>query len=316
MMDETPKSEPRAAGPGEIPPGAWLAGCEPVVNRLYARSRAAGWKLAREKFAAALERSARWRFPGEPPSPRQAEEYLGALHLEDLALACACAEGSEPAWEAFVAAYRSPLRRAAAAILRSAADSANAAELADSLFADLYGWTDAERGRRSLFRWYNGRSKLSTWLRTVLAQRHVDSLRRCRRFESLDEDGAEERLAQRQDCVPADPPDPHRQRYLDLLSRGLHGAIRALAPGDRARLLDYYLSGHTLAELARARSEHEATASRKLERIRRELRTVVVRTLREPPASMDEAQIALCFEYALEDWPLDLRALLEEKSGP
>lgn len=315
-MSESPKSETRAAAPETIPAGGWLAGCEPLLNRLYARSRAANWNLARENLAAALERSARWRFPGEPPSPRQAEEYLAALHLEDLALACACAEGSEAAWEAFVAAYRSPLRRAAAAILRSAADSPDTAELADSLFADLYGWKDAEGGRQSLFRWYHGRSKLSTWLRTVLAQRHVNSIRRSRRFESLDEEGAEERVVQRQDCAPADPPDPHRRRYLELLSRGLNGAIRALAPADRARLLDYYLSGHTLADMARARSEHEATASRKLERIRRELRTVVVRTLREPPASLDDAQIALCFEYALQDWPFDLRALLEEKSGP
>lgn len=321
-MNESGKAQTREAGAETGQGGAWLAGCEPLVNRLYARSRAGSWKLGRESFEAALERSARWRFPQGPPGPREAEEYLGALHVEDVALACACAEGSEEAWETFLATHRSSLRRAAAAMLRSGADSADAIELADSIFADLYGWRESKAGRQPLFRWYNGRSKLSTWLRTVLAQRHVDSIRRSRRFDSLDEEGGEEIVARGRGIAPAgapgslDPPDPGRQRYLDLLSRGLNGAIRALAPGDRARLLDYYLSGRTLAEMAVERNEHEATASRKLERIRRELRTVVVRALREPPAGLDEAQIALCFEYALEDWPFDLREVLEEKSGP
>jgi RNA polymerase sigma factor (sigma-70 family) len=321
-MTESGKAQTGDAGAETSLGGEWLAGCEPLVSRLYARSRAANWKLGRESFAEALERSARWRFPQGPPGPREAEEYLGALHVEELALACACAEGCEEAWETFLAAHRGSLRRAAAAMLRCGADSADAIELGDSILADLYGWRESKGGRQPLFRWYNGRSKLSTWLRTVLAQRHVDSIRRSRRFDSLDEEGAEEVVERGREGgiggAPGafDPPDPGRQRYLDLLSRGLNGAIRALAPGDRARLLDYYLSGRTLAEMAVERNEHEATASRKLERIRRELRTVVVRALREPPASLDEAQIALCFEYALEDWPFDLRKVLEEKSGP
>jgi RNA polymerase sigma factor (sigma-70 family) len=321
-MTESGKAQAGEAGAETSPGREWLAGCEPLVSRLYARSGAARWKLGREKFSMALEKSARWKFPQGPPGPREAEEYLGALHVEDLALACACAEGCEEAWEEFLAAHRGSLRRAAAALLRCGADSGDAIELADSIFADLYGWRESKAGRQPLIRWYNGRSKLSTWLRTVLAQRHVDSIRRSRRFDSLDEEGAEEAVAEGRSAAPAgapgsfDPPDPGRQQYLELLSRGLNGAIRALAPGDRARLLDYYLSGRTLAEMAVERNEHEATASRKLERIRRELRTVVVRTLREPPGSLDEAQIALCFEYALEDWPFDLREALEEKSGP
>jgi IS30 family transposase len=68
----------------------------------------------------------------------------------------------------------------------------------------------------------------------------------------------------------------------------------------------------TLAEIGRALGEHEATVSRQLERTRRELRRRVDAALRAE-ARLSEAQIALCYEYALEEWPFDLARAL---SGP
>ena len=91
----------------------------------------------------------------------------------DLALACACAAGDERAWEHFISVQRPVLYRAADALDPSGA----ARELADSLYADLYGLRDGGGGHASLFRYFHGRSSLSTWLRAVLAQRHVDRLR-------------------------------------------------------------------------------------------------------------------------------------------
>ena len=44
--------------------------------------------------------------------PRQLERYFESLHVEDLALACACAQGSEPAWEHFIREHR-PVHRTA-----------------------------------------------------------------------------------------------------------------------------------------------------------------------------------------------------------
>ena len=45
---------------------------------------------------------------------------------------------------------------------------------------------------RSLFRYFHGRSSLTTWLRAVLAQRYVDRLRTIRRTEALpDEESAD-----------------------------------------------------------------------------------------------------------------------------
>ena len=158
-----------------------------LVEWLYAQANAARWGLSRGHFAVALERSASKRLASGALTPLKLEEYLGALHLEDLALATACAEGGEAAWEHFFTKYRTYLRAAAAAILRCNAGSAEACDLADSLFSELYGLAGGKGAERSLFRYFHGRSSLKTWLRAVLAQRHIDSIRAGRRFEELGE---------------------------------------------------------------------------------------------------------------------------------
>jgi hypothetical protein len=72
------------------------------------------------------------------------------------------------------------------------------------------------------------------------------------------------------------------------------------------RLACYYTQQLTLAQTGRVLGEHEATASRQLTRTRREIRQAVERHL-ERDAGLGAAQIARCFEYALEDpGPLDL----------
>ena len=121
------------------------------------------------------------------------EVFLAALHLEDLALACALRNGSEPAWEHFVSEYRPILRAAARAIVGKGGEE-RARELADSLYAELYG-LDRKGGERkaSLLDYFHGRSKLSTWLRAVLAQRHVDGLRNLRRTQSVDDEAVRTR---------------------------------------------------------------------------------------------------------------------------
>ena len=161
------------------------------LDRLYAQSKAARWCLSRASFSISLQRCAQKWLASGSFSPDKLEEYLSALHLEDLALASACLEDCEAAWEFFLATYRGYLRSAAAAVLRCSSASPEAADLADSLFAELYGLADGPRRERSLFRYFHGRSSLKTWLRAVLAQRHIDSIRAGRRFESLeDADGA------------------------------------------------------------------------------------------------------------------------------
>ena len=316
-------------------PFACLRSRQPLLDQLFADSGAASWGLQRDVFAAALELSAAKRF-GENPDAAQLTQYLSALHLQDLALACACAEGHAGAWDHFVSTFRAYLRSAAAAILRGPPDSPAARELADSLFAELYGLSDAPN-RRSLFRYFHGRSSLKTWLRAVLAQRHVDSIRSSRRFTELEGPDGHATLPAAGPATrsrisgagisgdgPASPQDPHRTELLALFRRTLEVALGLLDPRDKERLRLYYAAEQTLAEIGRKLGEHESSVSRNLERTRRELRYQVEQALRKGSSSLDgrasatglsDAQIALCFEYAAEDAPIDLDKLLPERQA-
>jgi RNA polymerase sigma-70 factor (ECF subfamily) len=299
-----------------------------ILDGLFAQSKAGRWGLSRERFAASLERSAEKRLASGNLAPEKLDEYLSALHLEDLALAAACMENCEPAWEHFVSAYRPYLRAAAAAVLRCSSASPEACELADSLFAELYGLTDGARRERSLFRYFHGRSSLKTWLRAVLAQRHIDAIRAGRRFESLDDGDAKpssgRTLQKLPQAVSAQPADPHRERYVSLFIRALQAALTALDPRDEQRLRLYYAKEQTLAEIGRQLAEHESSVSRNLDRIRLALRHAVEETLRNGcPAvngfaaelGLSDAQISLCFEYASADAAFDLEKLLQRR-GP
>ena len=154
---------------------------ERLVERLHRQAHGERWRVPPERFARALEASAGRAFAGRTPDARELERYLTSLHLEDLALACACASGDEPAWEHFVLVQRPLLYRAA----DSLDPGGGARDLADSLYADLFGLGDHAGERQSLFRYFHGRSSLTTWLRAVLAQRHIDRLRTRRRLEAL-----------------------------------------------------------------------------------------------------------------------------------
>jgi RNA polymerase sigma-70 factor, ECF subfamily len=238
-----------------------------------------------------------------------------ARHEEDLELARQCAAGSDAAWERFVRDYRPVLYRAADAL----EPGGGARDLADALYADLYGLRERDGERQSLFRYFQGRSSLATWLRAVLAQRYVDRVRARRRLEPLPDEDHE---TQERTPRPDGPPDPDRGRHLALLRQALARAVARLDSRDRLRLGCYYLQELTLAETGRLLKEHEATVSRQLARTRGALRKDVERQLLVE-AGLNEAQVAECFESAAGDaGPLDLTQMLgtagsgRKESGP
>ena len=268
------------------------------------------WGLAREQFFAVLERSIAHRFGDTSPNGKAIEAYLESLHVSDLALALACSAGNAAAWDFFVGQFRPELYRAARAI----AGEANARELADSLYAELYGLRESDGQRKSLFDYFHGRSKLSTWLRAVLAQRHIDEIRRLRKTEPLEDDSGSERGgisvrgASASNFANA-AIDTERTKYVAILQATLADVLESLEPRDRLRLAYYYVDDRTLAEIGRSLGEHEATVSRKLERTRRDVRARVETALRTQK-EWTEAQIRLCFEYARGQWPFDLSGAL------
>jgi RNA polymerase sigma-70 factor (ECF subfamily) len=276
-----------------------------VTERLHRLAHADRWALSLDRFALTLDRSAHKAF-STPPAPRDLERYLASLHVEDLALACACAGGHEGAWEHFVREHRPLLYKAADAI----DPGGSARELADSLYGELFGLVERDGERRSLFDYFHGRSSLGTWLRAILAQRHVDRVRSTRRLEPLP---AEEspRLAR-----AGERHEPGTAEYIQLIGRTMTVALTRLRPTDRLRLSYYYAHDLTLAQIGRALGEHEATVSRNLGRARRELRADVERQLREQE-HMNASQIEECFAAVVDDpGAMDVADLLGPGADP
>ena len=137
-----------------------------LLSRLHDRALCARWGVSRERFAAALEASA------ARASAPDLTRYLEGLHVQDLALACACADGSDAAWEHFILTYRPGLYRAAEAI----APGGGARDLADALYGDLFGTRERDGERQSLFK-VPSRAKQP---RYVAARGAVAALRRPR----------------------------------------------------------------------------------------------------------------------------------------
>lgn len=325
-----PKTGPVSAQVATAPPAPaaalqFSASLAAAVERCWLRAAApAEWNLTREQFQAALEVSAARRFPGATPDPakldaKKIEAYLETLHAADLALALACSLGNAAAWDFFMAEFRPELYRAARAIVGYAAgQDAAARDLADSLYADLYGLRESEGRRKSLFDYFHGRSKLGTWLRAVLAQRHVDEIRRARRTEPLEDEAGEVRGDVRNEIATvratSPPPDSERANYLAILQAALAAALDSLDPRDRLRLAYYYVDDRTLAEIGRLLGEHEATASRKLERVRRDVRARVEASLRDA-RNWSDAQVRACLDCASGEWPFDLSVHLQSAPG-
>ncbi len=281
-----------------------LAQHQAAIARLYQSSQSARWGLSFEQFADAVYQSLRHRRPD--PAALPVANFFNSLHVGDLALAAACRLGMAPAWDDFIARYRPVLYDAARAIVR---DDFRGRELADSLYADLYGLEIRAGKRRSLLQYFDGRSSLATWLHAVLARRYIDGYRQERRTISI-ENCPPGSLPEA--SSPTDPPDPDRARYLGLLREVLEASLRVLKPRDRLRLSYYYLENLTLKQIGQLLGEHESSVSRRLNRSRKNVRRQVERALRRE-RRLSEEQIRLCYDYAMQEWPFDLTQAL---SGP
>jgi RNA polymerase sigma-70 factor (ECF subfamily) len=230
----------------------------------------------------------------------RANEFFRGLHLEELALARACAAGSDAAWELFLTRYRDKLYDAGRAITR---EDSSARELADSLYANLYGTHSRDGQRVSKLAYYNGRGSLEGWLRTTLAQEHVNSLRRQKHLVSLEEkqDGGEQFAAS--NPPPAVAPD-------ERLAQATDEALAALTGEERLIIASYFLDDRTLAETARLVGVHESTISRRVEKIAVALRKNVVAGLLRRGMSHGQAEEAL--DADVRDVAVDVRARLTQ----
>lgn len=203
--------------------------------------------------------------------PAQIGAFWRALHLEDLALAHACAFGREAAWRQFIARFREPLTRAAAAITGSA-DAGR--ELADSLYSEMYGLSVRNGERQSPLSSYSGRGSLHGFLRASLAQRNVDRHRRVKREEPLTWSAS----AAARDARPDKPQTENA--VLPALTAAVTRILERLAPEERFLLSSWFLDRRTLLEISRLLSVHEATVSRRIQRLTARLHDELLAGLR------------------------------------
>ncbi len=283
----------------------------PIPAELQAICRAAGCAdcgLEEPEFATILvtvgTRLNYGAAPGIQPSPAQKQAFYSALHLNELALAQACALGRERAWERFLTLYRQPLTAAAIAI---AGNATAGHELADSLYSELFGLSERDGVRRSPLASYTGRGSLLGWLRTTLAQRHVDRFRRTRHEIPLGDF----------DAPAADPAASQPDPATAPLRQALGLTLQALPPDDRFLLAAYYLDRQTLLTIARMLSVHEATISRRLKRLLIDLRKQLLQNLQAGGMSRRAAEEALGTDPRdLEVNEINLRDVLQDCQRP
>jgi RNA polymerase sigma-70 factor (ECF subfamily) len=284
-----------------------LTAVQSVVNDLVAELHAKGEcdkiGLTRESFAVILcEVGAKHASAAESES--ELRTFFLSLRVDELALARACAAGHNSAWEVFLTRFREKLYLSA---LRIAREDSAAHELADTLYADLYGTNTRDGQRVSKLASYTGRGSLEGWLRTVLAQEYVNRYRKTKRLVSLDEESEE--------GVQYAAPDPEPIPAADnRLAHATDEALAFLSGEDRTVLTAYYLDGRTLAEIARMLGVHESTISRKLDKLAKGLRKQIVAGLARRGMSRRQAEEAL--EVDVRDLQVDIRRSLAQDSAP
>ena len=271
-----------------------------ALARLHETSGARVWDVSAEALGAALRVSVAHRFAA-PPGQQDLDTYLASLHVGDLALATACRAGHDGAWEHFIRELRPALYAAARTV---AGDDGR--EIADSLYGELFGLAGPDGTRRSLLAYYHGRSRLVTWLRSVLVQRTIDRRRQTSRLTPLD---AEDDVSAQTIGPRTDAPDPDRDRLVNCAQAALDAAVGALDPKDRIRLRLYYGQDLTLSRIGRLLGESEATVSRRLERARRQLRAETTDRLKREHG-LNDAAVQQSFQYAAESPELQLDRLL------
>jgi RNA polymerase sigma-70 factor, ECF subfamily len=275
-----------------------------LLSDLHARSGCEKIGLTRESFAAILC-DVGSKHATVATSETEIRAFFLSLRVDELALARACAAGSDPAWEIFFTRFREKLHLAA---LRIAREDSAARELADTLYADLYGTNIRDGQRVSKLASYTGRGSLEGWLRTVLSQEYVNRYRRTKRLVSLDEESEEGIQFRAPDPDPV-PTADHR------LAQATDEALAFLSGEERTVLSAYYLDGRTLAEIARMLGVHESTISRKLDKLAKSLRKQIVAALVRRGMSRRQAEEAL--EVDVRDLQVDIRSsLAQEPSSP
>ncbi len=197
---------------------------------------------------------------GFVPPPEVLLPYIAArvtaetdsLHVDDLALACACGAGDRKALAAFEARFFGEL---AASVSRLDAPAAVVDDATQQLRQRLLV---AEGTAPPCIASYRGRSSLRTWLRVAMTREVLKLLERARPYVSLDDE--------RMTVLPFVANNPElrviQAQVTEQFEIAFQAALASLAPRDRNLLRQRYLDGLSIDELGARHQMHRATAAR------------------------------------------------------
>lgn len=329
-----------AAQPSEV-----LAGCGDQLDAIYQECVNANpsYGVAREDFstavAGAVTKYSDCFGPGRRTSVRKLRQFIKELQHGDLYLALACARGNETAWWEFDRRYRSFVERLARHLLTTRAD---ADEVIDHIYAELFGTKIVDGNRQSKFRTYTGRGTLQGWLRAVVSHAVIDFYRRRQDevpLDNLEEMGGEpkmrhSRAAHAHRAEESMLASVVRERYRTATVAALDQALATLDDHEKLLLLYYHVDGLKLREIAklvqepmspirrwfqrRARSGrvHESTVMRWLEKAYEKVSERFAEELASKH-QLSAEEIDICMSIATEDLGhgLNLKAMTSGETG-
>jgi RNA polymerase sigma-70 factor (ECF subfamily) len=179
------------------------------------------------------------------------------LHVKDLYLACACADGNPQALAAFDAQF---LQRLGNSLSRGGSSPDTVQEVLQRLRVEIL----VRNGTRPPgIEGYRGRSGLSAWLQVVGGREAARVEKRARREILGDDD------AVWVDIVTSDPELSYlKDVYRNQVVLALRAALDALDQDDMRLLRQNLVEGLSIDDIAARARVHRATAARWLERAR------------------------------------------------
>jgi RNA polymerase sigma-70 factor, ECF subfamily len=291
-------------------------------NQQFAREIAALWSAAvprynvtEAEFVARLQASAQRCVAAGDKA--EIAEFLTQLKAGDLCLAIACEKGHDGAWRDFETIHRAMMIGAARALTK---DQAEAEDLTQTVYGDLFGVRESGELRTSKLVHYSGRGALGGWLRAVIYQAFIDRTRQTSRFAQIEEPREFERLANQAEVKLSahlvHPEEALEARDGNRLRKFLEGAMSqafaGLAARERLVLNYYYFDDLTLKEIGVVMGVHEATISRWLSKAQQNVRKKTEEFLRKQ--GLRRAEISECLQLAARS-EVDVRQLISEAKG-
>jgi RNA polymerase sigma-70 factor len=307
--------------------------CESKMDEIFARCNesAPNFGVRQDCFKESLKKTTtKYLLANDADSTgEQISAFLDEIQTDDLFLALACASGNERAWWEFDQNHRGYLERVARHLASSEAD---AQDVVDTVYVELYGTRVVDGERVSKFASYSGRGSLRGWLRTVVWHSLVDLHRAGHDEVSLDEmtENIGEGAAQANFAIPEIGGEGEmldhltRERYRKSTVAAIETAFSNLDSHEKLLLLYYHVENLKLREISQlvqvpdsplrswfqrkssTREQkpdgkiHESTVMRWLEKTY----TKVLQTFRNELISkmgLKQEEIEICMQLAVQD---------------